>query len=482
KGCKEKENKKLAKIDREKDSSLCFEEISASTAKVKESSRKLSSKRTSSDKHEHKKEKRKHESTSDSRRREVSSHSSPSKVSSPSKHTHSSSHKKSSSTSSRRKETSSSKKESPVRPKREYPSPKQHPLLVNYPSASLSVDNILKHPVLRVSELEDEDYELLNCLQNVVNERMAEMFLKIPNDVIRNIPGYDFVKHMKLANCRNKIDKAYEKHGMMKPHAEDEKPVKKEPYQSVGTHTKKPRLSHAMSTGSSSGEKSLLFDQSEVKKSTINNHLMDDGCTFDERDYEENEYCESNQLENLEDENPHARVLDFNFKKVDQEGLNKSSTPKSVVNKFTSLSSKISKQECDNSFFDLSFTPDETKTKSVSTLQKSSTPLQNKPDWREKFKNDFVSDDSWKEKFNDEFEDSTSWKEKFKDEFEDDGRSSPILASATQKKIMKKPLPTASNTSHCSTCGKDFPHQNFHLHTVHCERTARLKKQEQLKG
>ncbi|XP_068228588.1 recQ-like DNA helicase Blm [Palaemon carinicauda] len=77
--------------------------------------------------------------------------------------------------------------------------------------AVMNVDQILKHPVLRVSELEDSDFVLIEGLRSSLFSLMAEMFTSISTEALKQIPNYDFIKHLKIANAYSKIKKIMDK-------------------------------------------------------------------------------------------------------------------------------------------------------------------------------------------------------------------------------------------------------------------------------
>ncbi|KAG7155925.1 Bloom syndrome protein-like, partial [Homarus americanus] len=78
-------------------------------------------------------------------------------------------------------------------------------------SGGLSIDEILKHPVFRVIDLEDEDFHLLDTLKHSMYHLMAEMFANIPLDILHQVPNYDYIKHLKMLNALTKISKFSEK-------------------------------------------------------------------------------------------------------------------------------------------------------------------------------------------------------------------------------------------------------------------------------
>ncbi|XP_069186238.1 recQ-like DNA helicase BLM isoform X1 [Procambarus clarkii] len=78
-------------------------------------------------------------------------------------------------------------------------------------SNGFSVDQILKHPVLRVNELEKEDLSILTTLKSSVFNLMAEMFTTLPADLLQQVPNYDYIKHLKIVNAYTKISKLLEK-------------------------------------------------------------------------------------------------------------------------------------------------------------------------------------------------------------------------------------------------------------------------------
>ncbi|XP_066947324.1 recQ-like DNA helicase blm-1 [Macrobrachium rosenbergii] len=83
--------------------------------------------------------------------------------------------------------------------------------MLGHDDAVMTVDQILKHPVLRVSEVEDSDFVLLEGLRASAFALMAEMFTSIPTEALKQIPNYDVIKHLKIANAYSKIKKIMDK-------------------------------------------------------------------------------------------------------------------------------------------------------------------------------------------------------------------------------------------------------------------------------
>ncbi|KAK8726686.1 hypothetical protein OTU49_009995 [Cherax quadricarinatus] len=78
-------------------------------------------------------------------------------------------------------------------------------------SDGFSIDQILKHPLLRISQLEEEDLAIISTLKSSLFNLMAEMFMNIPADVLRQVPNYDVIQHLKIVNALTKIKKLSEK-------------------------------------------------------------------------------------------------------------------------------------------------------------------------------------------------------------------------------------------------------------------------------
>lgn len=78
-------------------------------------------------------------------------------------------------------------------------------------SSVISVDQILKHPVLRVSEIEEDDFAILKNLRSSLFTMMSEMFINIPVETLKQVPDYDYIKHMKIVNAFSKIAKLFDR-------------------------------------------------------------------------------------------------------------------------------------------------------------------------------------------------------------------------------------------------------------------------------
>ncbi|XP_047475252.1 Bloom syndrome protein homolog isoform X2 [Penaeus chinensis] len=78
-------------------------------------------------------------------------------------------------------------------------------------SSGMSVDQILKHPVLRVSEIEEDDFAILTNLRSSLFTMMSEMFISIPVETLKQVPDYDYIKHMKIVNAFSKISKLFDR-------------------------------------------------------------------------------------------------------------------------------------------------------------------------------------------------------------------------------------------------------------------------------
>ncbi|XP_042866090.1 Bloom syndrome protein homolog isoform X3 [Penaeus japonicus] len=85
------------------------------------------------------------------------------------------------------------------------------PLAKTSSSGGMSIDQILKHPVLRVSEMEEEDFGILTNLRSSLFNMMSEMFISIPVETLKQVPDYDYIKHMKIVNAFSKIAKLFDR-------------------------------------------------------------------------------------------------------------------------------------------------------------------------------------------------------------------------------------------------------------------------------
>ncbi|KAB7499389.1 Bloom syndrome-like protein [Armadillidium nasatum] len=69
----------------------------------------------------------------------------------------------------------------------------------------LTVDQILKHPVLRVCQLENEDMAILQSLRGALVEMMTDIFLQFSTEELKKMGSYDVDHHTKIVNAFKKI-------------------------------------------------------------------------------------------------------------------------------------------------------------------------------------------------------------------------------------------------------------------------------------
>ncbi|KAK7078658.1 hypothetical protein SK128_026985, partial [Halocaridina rubra] len=109
--------------------------------------------------------------------------------------------------------------------------------------SDVSVDEILKHPVLRVSQVEDSDFIILETLKSALYPMMAQMFINIPIDTLKQLPDYDYIKHMKITNAFSKINKLMDKSVENRFKFENnEEPPMAEPKHTIRNHEKNKNL------------------------------------------------------------------------------------------------------------------------------------------------------------------------------------------------------------------------------------------------
>ncbi|KAA0194506.1 hypothetical protein HAZT_HAZT005099 [Hyalella azteca] len=73
-------------------------------------------------------------------------------------------------------------------------------------SDGLTVDNILKHPVLRVCDVEPEDLAVIESLQGSLHELITAMFERVPVSVLQqHAPHYDLHHHELLLQAHHKL-------------------------------------------------------------------------------------------------------------------------------------------------------------------------------------------------------------------------------------------------------------------------------------
>ncbi|KAK4316622.1 hypothetical protein Pmani_012240 [Petrolisthes manimaculis] len=74
-----------------------------------------------------------------------------------------------------------------------------------------TIDQILKHPVLRLPELESDDISILKSLRSCLYTTIAKLFVSLPSEVLKDLPQYDYIQHMKVVNAYKKVTKLLEK-------------------------------------------------------------------------------------------------------------------------------------------------------------------------------------------------------------------------------------------------------------------------------
>ncbi|XP_050687187.1 recQ-like DNA helicase Blm isoform X2 [Eriocheir sinensis] len=68
-----------------------------------------------------------------------------------------------------------------------------------------SADKILKHPIFRILEFEDEDFSILAGLKTSILNIMAKLLMSLPMETLEKIPSYDTAEHEKAIIAYNKI-------------------------------------------------------------------------------------------------------------------------------------------------------------------------------------------------------------------------------------------------------------------------------------
>ncbi|XP_063864598.1 recQ-like DNA helicase BLM isoform X1 [Scylla paramamosain] len=74
----------------------------------------------------------------------------------------------------------------------------------------MSEDQILKHPILRVTELEEDDISMINSLQSSLLSIMAKLLMSLPLGILQEVPSYNTTQHMKAMAAYKKIVKCLE--------------------------------------------------------------------------------------------------------------------------------------------------------------------------------------------------------------------------------------------------------------------------------
>lgn len=209
---------------------------------------------------------------------------------------------------------------------------------------------------LQVSHLEEEDFVILNCLKSSLFNLMAEMFSNIPIDLLRQVPSYDCIKHLKILNACTKISKLFEK----------EKEFKSKGLGSLVNNLFKKKSAECQ------------FEVHPLSLSPNDKHYKQSGHSVKACPSENNSFPNTHEEREATEEtmshirnhvikhelsgkgSSHGRLSDISLEKVNENTFSDSPTPGNVgslTNSTTKDTSAMSNNPCGESFFDISFTP-----------------------------------------------------------------------------------------------------------------------------